>query len=216
VKAGWPVAALDPAALDPAALPLALPGVERPVRRLQPAVEPLLGQRVHPAGLLITAVVPASEPDHVHRCPVPPDGLVVRVGLVQPEQRVVLALDEQRGDVDPVRDARRAGPQQQRDRLRPWAVPAWRPAGRWRRSAAGSGRTGWPRSYWPRSYWPGSGWLRSGRPVPKPTDPWVNSRPAHCFLKTPPRGPPPAAFGNSAVARLFQVICGTMASIRWS
>ena len=25
VKAGWPVAALDPAALDPAALPLALP-----------------------------------------------------------------------------------------------------------------------------------------------------------------------------------------------
>ena len=60
-------------------------------------------------------------------------------------------------------------------------------------------------TFWLAPFWPA---------VPKPTDPWVNSRPAHCFLKTPLRGPPPAAFGNSAVARLFQVICGTMASIR--
>ncbi len=52
--------------------------------------------------------------------------------------------------------------------------------------------------------------------VPKPTDPCVNSRPAHCRLNTPLIGLPPAPFGNSAVARLFQVICGTMASTRWS
>ena len=61
-----------------------------------------------------------------------------------------------------------------------------------------------------------SGLAASRLAVPKPTEPWVNSRPAHCFLNTPPSGPPPAAFGKSAVARLFQVICGTMASIRWS
>ena len=61
---------------------------------------------------------------------------------------------------------------------------------------------------------------------PDPTAPWVKSRPAHCFLNTPPAGPPPtapppagpppAASGNSALARLYQVVCGTIASIRWS
>ena len=51
---------------------------------------------------------------------------------------------------------------------------------------------------------------------PGPAVPWVKSSPAHCFLNTPPAGPPPAASGNSALARLYQVACGTIASIRWS
>src|SRR5262249_44812569 len=57
--------------------------------------------------------------------------------------------------------------------------------------------------------WPGSG-------VPNPTEPWVNSRPAHCFLNTPVARPPPTALGNSAVARLFHALCATTASIRLS
>ena len=56
---------------------------------------------------------------------------------------------------------------------------------------------------------PGSG-------VPNPAEPWVNSSPAHCLANTPPPGPPPAAFGNSAVARLFHALCATTALIRWS
>src|ERR1022692_4225166 len=48
------------------------------VPRLEPALEPLLGKRVHPAGFLITAVVPAVVPDHAGRCSVVPNGLVVR------------------------------------------------------------------------------------------------------------------------------------------
>jgi len=57
---------------------------------------------------------------------------------------------------------------------------------------------------------------RAGSGVPNPAEPWVNSSPAHCLANTPPAGPPPAAFGNSAVARLFQALCATTASIRWS
>ncbi len=49
-----------------------------------------------------------------------------------------------------------------------------------------------------------------------PAVPWVKSSPAHCFLNTPPAGPPPAASGNRALGRLYQVVCGTIASIRWS
>src|SRR2546421_11866297 len=64
---------------------------------------------------------------------------------------------------------------------------------------------------------PGSG-------VPNPAEPWVNSSPAHCLANTPLAGPPPtrfadppaAAFGNSAVARLFHALCATTALIRWS
>ena len=56
----------------------------------------------------------------------------------------------------------------------------------------------------------------AGPAGPNPAVPAVNSSPAHCFLNTPSTAGPPAAFGNSAVARLFQVISGTTASIRWS
>src|ERR1700685_2747205 len=44
----------------------------------------------------------------------------------------------------------------------------------------------------------GGAWLPG---VPPPVTPWAKSRPAHCFLKTPPAGPPPAALGQRAVAR---------------
>src|SRR5262245_28623037 len=63
---------------------------------------------------------------------------------------------------------------------------------------------------------PPSAAVPPGSVAPKPTEPWVNSSPAHCFLNTPLSGPPPAALGNSAVARLFQVLSATTASIRWS
>ncbi len=64
---------------------------------------------------------------------------------------------------------------------------------------------------------PLAGWDPLPDPAgPNPAVPWVKSSPAHCFLNTPPAGPPPAASGNSALARLYQVVCGTIASIRWS
>ena len=71
---------------------------------------------------------------------------------------------------------------------------------------------------------------RAGVPDPAAV-PRVKSSPAHCLLNTPFTGtpfagmpfagtpfagPPLAASGNSALARLYHVACGTIASIRWS
>ena len=68
---------------------------------------------------------------------------------------------------------------------------------------------------WPVPLWPAA--VGGATVRPKPTEPSVNSSPAHCLLNTPSPGvAPSAAFGNSAVARLFQVICGTIASTRRS
>ena len=97
-----------------AGLPGARPGRLAPGR--EPAGVPCRGERVHVAGLLVAAVVAAGEPDHGGGAAVTPDRLVVRVGLAKAEKGVVLALDQQRGCVHPSRDARRAGPQQQRHR----------------------------------------------------------------------------------------------------
>ena len=46
--------------------------------------------------------------------------------------------------------------------------------------------------------------------------PLPKNRPAQTFLKTPPAGPVPVASGRNALARSFQVICGTIASTRRS
>ena len=43
--------------------------------------------------------------------------------------------------------------------------------------------------------------------------PRLKNRPAHMRLNTPLWGPCPVALGNSASARSYQVICGTIASI---
>ncbi len=40
--------------------------------------------------------------------------------------------------------------------------------------------------------------------------------PAQPFLNTPSTGWPPSALGRKSRARSFQVICGTIASTRWS
>src|SRR5204863_6751641 len=74
----------------------------------KPAAEPLCGQRVDPWRLLVAAVVAACEPHHVHRSAVAADRLVVGAGLVEPEERVVLALDEQGGGAHTARPAGRA------------------------------------------------------------------------------------------------------------
>ena len=47
-------------------------------------------------------------------------------------------------------------------------------------------------------------------------EPLPKNRPAHTFLKTPLPGPAPVASGRNALARSFQVICGTIASMRLS
>ena len=60
----------------------------------------------------------AGEPHHVHRCSVVPDRPVVGAGLIEAEQGVALTLDQQGRDVDPARDARRAGPPEQGYRRR--------------------------------------------------------------------------------------------------
>src|SRR5262249_3284911 len=91
-------------------------GRGRSCRGLETAGEPLLGEEVGGGVVVGAAVVAAVEPDHVHRGAVPLDGAVVGVGLVQAEERVVLALDQQRGHVQAARHAGRAVPGQQLDR----------------------------------------------------------------------------------------------------
>ena len=83
-NAGWPVPAV--AAVRPWAGAAGERGNGRAGRGLEPAIEPLLGEKVQAGVLLVAAVVAAVEPDHVHRGAGPLNGAVVGVGLVQAEE----------------------------------------------------------------------------------------------------------------------------------
>ena len=132
------------------------PGVGERVRRrragaLEVVVEPLVGEVVEPVlvGLRSgAAVVAAGEPGDPYGGAVRGEAARVGVRLGQREQRVRLALDEQRRRGDPVEDAGRAGPFEQRDRRPVWPCRSWRSTGRpgrrRRRSARRPGR--WPAS----------------------------------------------------------------------
>ena len=71
----------------------------------QVVVQPLRGQEVQPVGVGLraaAAVVPAGEPGDAHGRVVRRDAAGVRVRLGEREQRVRLALDQQRRRGDPV------------------------------------------------------------------------------------------------------------------
>ena len=78
----------------------------------EPVVEPRADRVAH-ALVRRAAVVAARVPEHAHRAAGRGDLPGGGVGLVQPEQRVRLALDDQRRRGDPVRDRRGGGAAQE-------------------------------------------------------------------------------------------------------
>ncbi len=92
------------------------PGVDRRGLAAQVVVEPAEGRSPQPVGLGDPAVVPARVPDHLHRGSGSGDAARVGVSLRQREERIGLALDEQRRGVDPAEHPGRAGgPEQVED-----------------------------------------------------------------------------------------------------